>query len=49
VKTQGALPSPEAVLLLFFGLLISGQIRFRRIDGWQTMPQVLAPRLAAAA
>ncbi len=49
VKTQGALPTPEAVLLLFFGLLISGQIRFRRIDGWQAMPQVLRPeeRLAA--
>jgi len=49
VKTQGALPTPEAVLLLFFGLLVSGQVRFRRIDGWQAMPQVLAPPLAAAA
>jgi len=49
VKTQGALPTPEAVLLLFFGLLVSGQIRFRRIDGWQAMPQGLAPSLAAAA
>ena len=49
VKTQGALPTPEAVLLLFFGLLVSGQVRFRRLDGWQAMPQVLAPPLAAAA
>ncbi len=49
VKTQGALPTPEAVMLLFFGLLISGQVRFRRIDGWQAMPQVLAAPLAVAA
>ncbi len=49
VKTQGALPTPEAVLLPFFGLPVSGQVRFRRIDGWQAMPQVLrtTERLAA--
>lgn len=49
VKTQGALPTPEAVLLLFFGLRVSGQVRFRRIDGWQAMPHVLATPLAQAA
>jgi len=36
-KTQASLPSQDAVLLLLFGLLRSGQIRFRAIDGWQEM------------
>jgi transposase-like protein len=33
-KTQASLPSQDAVLLLLFGLLRSGQIRLRAIDGW---------------
>jgi len=33
-KTQAMLPSEDAVLLLLFGLLMSGQIRSRKIDGW---------------
>ena len=32
-KTQASLPSESAVLLLLFGLLRSGQIRLRAIDG----------------
>jgi hypothetical protein len=32
VKTQGSLPSAQAAELLLFGLIISGQIRMRRID-----------------
>lgn len=36
-KTQASLPSEEAVLLLLFGLLRSGHIKLRRIDGWETM------------
>jgi transposase-like protein len=36
-KTQASLPSHDAVLLLLFGLLRSGQIRLRAIDGWQEM------------
>lgn len=39
-KTQASLPSQDAVLLLLFGLLRSGQVTLRRIDGWQEMPQV---------
>jgi transposase-like protein len=39
-KTQGCLPSQEAVLLLLFGLLHSGQIKLRAIDGWQEMRAV---------
>lgn len=40
VKTQGSLPSAQAAELLLFGLLISGQIRMRRINGWQDLKQV---------
>jgi transposase-like protein len=38
-KTQASLPSEMAVLLLLYGLLRSGQIRSRRIDGWQELPK----------
>ncbi len=34
VKTQGALPSDDAALVLLFSLVASGQIKLRRIDGW---------------
>jgi putative transposase len=37
-KTQASLPSEEAVLLLLFGLLRSGQITLRRLVGAQEMP-----------
>jgi putative transposase len=43
-KTQASLPSEEAVLFLLFGLLRSGQVRLRRLAGWQdlTSPQMEA-------
>jgi len=37
-KTQASLPNEDAVLLLLFGLLRTGQIRLRRFDGWKEMP-----------
>ncbi len=40
VKTQGSLPSAQAAELLLFGLIISGQIRMRRIDGWRELKQL---------
>jgi len=40
VKTQGSLPSAQAAELLLFGLIISGQIHMRRINGWQDLKQV---------
>lgn len=40
VKTQGSLPSAQAAELLLFGLIISGQIHMRRIDGWKDLKQV---------
>lgn len=36
-KTQASLPNEEAVLLLLFGLLRSGQITLRRLVGWQDL------------
>jgi transposase-like protein len=36
-KTQGSLPNEEAVLLLLFGLLRSGQIKLRRLVGWREL------------
>jgi transposase-like protein len=35
VKTQGSLPSEDAVLALLFGLVATGQIVFGKLDGWQ--------------
>ena len=39
-KTQASLPSQDAVLLLLFGLLRSGQVKLRKIDGWHEMERV---------
>lgn len=47
-KTQAMLPSEDAVLVLLFGLLMSGQIRSRKLDGWQELPAVMATRRQAA-
>lgn len=49
VKTQGALPSEDAALVLLFGLVVSGQIRLRRLDGWRQIPAVLRARRETAA
>ncbi len=39
-KTQASLPGQEAVLLLLFGLLRSGHVKLRKIDGWEAMERV---------
>jgi putative transposase len=39
-KTQASLPSQDAVLLLLFGLLRSGQIKLRALDGYEDMKDV---------
>jgi putative transposase len=46
VKTQGSLPTAQAAELLLFGVIISGQIRMRRIDGWQDLKQVSLSKAA---
>jgi putative transposase len=38
-KTQASLPNEDAVVLLMYGLLCSGQIRLRRMVGWTDLPQ----------
>ena len=45
VKTQAALPSEDAVLRLFFGLWVSGQIKLHRIRGYRDLG---GPKEAAA-
>jgi putative transposase len=40
-KTQASLPSSDAVVLLLFGLLQSGAVKLRTIDGWKDMSHVV--------
>ena len=49
VKTQGSLPTEAAALALLFGLVASGQIRLRRVDGWRQIPAILRGRRRAVA
>jgi transposase-like protein len=49
VKTQGSLPTEDAALVLLFGLIVSGQIRLRRLDGWRQIPTVQRERRQPAA
>jgi len=46
-KTQASLPNEEAVLLLLFGLLRSGQIKLRRLVGWHELKSGSKPAEAA--
>src|SRR5438128_9680984 len=49
VKTQGSLPSEDAAVVLLFSLVATGQIKLRRIDGWQKIATVLSQNTVAAA
>jgi transposase-like protein len=49
VKTQGSLPGEEAAVVLLFSLVVSGQIKLRRIDGWRKIAAVLSQPPAVAA
>jgi len=49
VKTQGSLPTEDAALVLLFGLVASGQIRLRRLDGWRQIPAILTQHRRPAA
>ena len=46
-KTQASLPSEDAVLLLLFGLLRSGQVTLRRLVGWQDLNSLKSQAVAA--
>ena len=43
IKTQAVLPCAETVPMLFWALLASGQIQMRKVDGWRTLEQPVAP------
>jgi len=49
VKAQGSLPTEDAALVLLFGLVASGQIRLRRVDGWRQIPAVVCQQRRGAA
>jgi len=49
IKTQTVLPSAETAAMLFWGLLASGQIRLRKVDGWRTLGRQLAQPIDLAA
>jgi len=42
IKTQGSFPTEGAALTLLFGLVASGAIRLRRIDGYQKLNEMVA-------
>jgi len=42
IKTQGSFPTEGAALTLLFGLVASGAVRLRRIDGYQKLNEVVA-------
>ena len=49
VKTRGSLPGEEAAVVLLFSLVATGQIKLRRIDGWQKIATVLSQNTSVAA
>ena len=49
MKTQSSLPTEDAGLVLLFSLVASGQIKLRKIDGWQKIGVVLNQHTAVAA
>ena len=49
IKTQTVLPSAETAAMLFWGLLASGQITLRKVDGWRTLASPLAQPIDLAA
>ncbi|MGH7254605.1 MAG: IS256 family transposase, partial [Nitrospirales bacterium] len=49
VKTQGALPTAQTAEVLLYGLLLTGQIRMRRLDGWQQLSAIPAALATTAA
>jgi len=49
VKTQGSMPNDNAAVVLLFSLVVSGQIKLRKIDGWRKITAVLSQGRPAAA
>jgi putative transposase len=49
VKTQGALPTEDSALMLLFGLVATGQITLRKLDGYTQLAAVIRQRMRPAA
>ncbi len=49
IKTQTILPSADTAAMLFWALLASGQIRMRKVDGWQSLAKPIADQPIALA
>jgi transposase-like protein len=49
IKTQCSLPNEEAVLYLLFGLVATGFVKLRKIEGWEEMPKLLNADLKSCA
>ena len=49
MKTQGSLPSEDTALMLLFGLIATGQIRLRKIDGYRKLAGVISEQMRRAA
>jgi putative transposase len=49
VKTQGALPTEDSALMLRFGLVATGQITLRKLDGYTQLVAVIRQRMRPAA
>ena len=49
VKTQCSLPSEDAALVLLFGLIATGQIKLRKIDGYKKLAGVISEQMRRAA
>lgn len=47
-KTQGMFPNERSVLVLLFGLVASGMVKLRKIDGWEAMGEETAAGEVAA-
>jgi len=45
-KTQGSFPNEESALVLLYGLVASGTIQMRKIDGYYRMPDVAGKQAA---
>jgi transposase-like protein len=46
VKTQGSFPTEDAAMVLLYGLVATGQIKLRKIDGPHLVRAVLAKTIA---
>lgn len=49
VKTQGSHPTEDAAVVLLFSLVASGQVRLRKLDGFEKIAAVISTRSRLAA